>query len=582
MSGLTMSGRGPGAEAPGKRLESWKEIAAYLGRDVTTVRRWEKREGLPVRRLRHIKLGSVYAYTAELDSWRNNRASGASRGGTDAPSAARPASRSAPIIALALVGFALTGGVVWFLRDGATTPPASVRSLAVLPLENFSGNEAQDYMADGMTEALITRLSSIHGLRVISRTSVMQFKGTRKPVSAIAKELSVDAVVEGSVLRSGSHIRINIQLIRGATDEHLWSKTYDRELRDVLALQSEVAHGIASEIETTVTGKVKKGLVAPRTVSPDVYESYLKGRFALHKNSRDGVVEAVALFEQAIDEDPTFAPAYAGLATAHNQLGTVFYGDSPPEATAKVMAAVEKALELDPELVEARVVLAHALQREWQWAEAEAEFKHALESNPSDALAHVGFARWLLCQGRTQEALAWAVRGRELDPLALIGTNIGWFLFHARRNDEAIRELRSVLAIEPENARALWYLGFALIEASRFDEAITTLERVAAISDRRPAVLGVLVRAYAHAGHRREALRVLDELHRMNRAGYVPAAAFVNAYLGLGDSERAFDWLERASRERSSILQLVKVHPFFDPLRGDPRFAELLRRANLG
>ena len=581
MSDLTMSGRGPGAEAPGKRLESWKEIAAYLGRDVTTVRRWEKREGLPVRRLRHIKLGSVYAYTAELDSWRNNRASGASSGGTDAPSAARPAARTVPVVALALVGFALTGGVAWFLRDGATTPPASVRSLAVLPLENFSGNEAQDYLADGMTEALITRLSAIHGLRVISRTSVMQFKGTRKPVSAIAKELRVDAVVEGSVLRSGSQIRINIQLIRGATDEHLWSKTYDRELRDVLALQSEVAHGIASEIETTITGKGKKGLVAPRRVSPDVYESYLKGRFALHKNSRDGLFEAVALFERAIDEDPTFAPAYAGLATAHNRLGTVFYGE-PPEANAKVMAAVEKALELDPELVEARVVLADMLQKDWQWAEAESEFKRALESNPSDALAHVGFAHWLLCQGRTQEALAWAERGRELDPLALIGTDMGWFLFHTRRNDEAIRELQSVLAVEPENPRALWFLGFALIEAFRSDEAITTLERVADISDRRPAVLGVLVRAYAHAGHRREALQVLDELHRMNQAGYVPAAAFVNAYLGLGDSERAFAWLERASRERSNILQFLKVHPVFDPLRSDPRFAEFLRRANLG
>jgi TolB-like protein/tetratricopeptide (TPR) repeat protein len=580
MSDLTMSGREPGAEAPGKRLESWKEIAAYLGRDVTTARRWEKREGLPVRRLHHIKLGSVYAYAAELDTWRNNRASGASSGGTDAPSAARPAARTARVIALALLGVALTGGVAWFSRDGATTPPTSVRSLAVLPLENFSGNEAQDYLADGMTEALITRLSAIHGLRVISRTSVMQFKGTRKPVSAIATELRVDAVVEGSVLRSGSQIRINVQLIRGATDEHLWSRTYDRELRDVLALQSEVAHGIASEIETTVTGKEKKRLVAPRTVSPGVYESYLKGRFALHKNSRDGLVEAVALFERAFDEDPTFAPAYAGLATAHNRLGTVFYGE--PRETAKVMAVVEKALELDPELVEARVVLADVLQKDWRWAEAEAEFKRALESNPSDALAHVGFARWLLCHGRTQEALAWAERGRELDPLALIGTEIGWILFHSRRYEDAIRELKSVLAVEPGHPLALWFLGFALIEAARFDEAIATLERAASDSNRRPAVLGVLTRAYARGGRRREALVTLEELHRMQQEGYVPAAAFVNAYLGLGDRERAFAWLERASRERSSILQFLKVHPFFDPLRSDPRFAELLRRANLG
>ncbi len=582
-----MSERGtfsPGTgNAQGRRLESWKEIAAYLGRDVTTARRWEKREGLPVRRLQHNKLGSVYAYTAELDAWRDERAARAAVGGAEAQKP-RAAWRTGAVITLVVLGLTLAAGLVWFLRQRATIQPSSagghIRSLAVLPLENFSGNPEQDYLADGMTEALIARLSVIHGLRVISRTSVMQFKGTRKPVSAIARDLNVDAVVEGSVLRSGDQIRISVQLIRADTDEHLWSRTYDRELRDVLALQSEVAQGIARQIEATVTGRQGNRLVAARAVSPDVYESYLKGRFAFHKNNRAGLEEALRHFRAAVDADATFAPAYAGLAASYAAFGTVFYGEPPSEARPKTLVAARKALELDPELAEARVLLADTLQKEWRWPEAQAEYKRAIELSPSDAGAHAGLASWLLCQGRTEEALVWARRAQELDPLALHGLGIGWILFHARRYDEAIRELRTVLAIEPENPRVLWFLGFALIGAEQFDNAIQTLEKAASLSDRSSAVLGVLVRAYARGGRRTEALRVLDELHRRRQTGYVPAAAFLNAYLGLGDTEKAFAWLERAAEERSGIMQFLKVHPFFDSLRGDPRFAAFLRRAN--
>jgi len=348
----------------------------------------------------------------------------------------------------------------------------------------------------------------------------------------------------------------------------------------VLELQSEVAQSIARQIEVAVTGQERSRLVAARAVSPGVYESYLKGRFELHKNTRAGLKEAIGHFESAINRDPTFAPAYAGLAAAYTDLGLVFFGASPLETRPKVLAAARKALELDPELVEARVLLADALQKNWQWAEAEAEYKQAIALNPSDASGHSGFSAWLLCQGRTQEALEWARRARELDPLAYEDVNIGGILFQARRYDEAIRELRSVLAVEPKKPSALWSLGFALIGAERFDEAIATLEKAASVSDRSSAVLGVLVHAYAGAGRRAEALRVLDELHGRRKAGYVPPAAFLNAYLGLGDKEEAFTWLERAAEERSNIMQFLKVHPFFDPLRGDPRFAAFLRRAN--
>lgn len=478
---------------------------------------------------------------------------------------------------------ALIGGSAWLWHkrtELAASASGGIRSLAVLPLENFSGNPQQDYLSDGMTEALIARLSSIHALRVISRTSAMQFKGTRKSVPEIAKELNVDAVIEGSVQRSEGKIRVSVQLIRANVDEHLWSGTFDRELRDVLELQSEVAQSIARQVEVAVTRQERSRLVAVRAVSPEVYESYLKGSFALNKNTPAGLQEAIADFENTIHREPNFAPAYAGLAAAYDSLGTVYFGSSPLETRPKMLAAARKAVELDPELVEARLLLADALQKDWHWAEAEAEYRRALELSPSDAGAHAGLADWLLCQGRMEEALASARRAQEYDPLAYVDTQVGWILFQARRYNEAVRELQSVVALKPENPYAHWDLGFALIGADHFDEAITTLEKAAALSDRSPAVLGVLVRAYAGAGRRAEALQVLGELHRRRQKGYVPAGAFLNAYLGLGDKESAFVWMERAAEERSNILQFLKVHPFFDLLRSDPRFAEFLRRAN--
>src|SRR6266446_4700566 len=576
-----------GKEVHGRRLESWKEIASYLGRDVTTVRRWEKREGLPVHRLHHNRLGSVYAYTSELDAWRDERAPTAA---TDAPDAGRVsevvrsrahARRAAALAALAL---ALAAGLIWLARERTTIQPASasggIRSLAVLPLQNFSGTPEQDYLSDGMTEALIARLSAIHALRVISRTSAMQFKGTRKSVPAIGKELNVDAIIEGSVLRSGDKIRVSVQLIRADTDEHLWSGTYDRELQDVLALQSDVTYGIARHIENAVIGAQRGSLAAPRTLAPDVYEAYLKGRFALHKGSRAGLGEALLRFQAAVDADSTFAPAYAGLAATYEALGLVFYGEPPGETRSKMVVAARKALELDPELAEARALLANGLQKDWRWAEAEGEYRRAIELSPSDAAAQAGLADWLVCQGRIEEALASARRAQELDPQAFSGGQVGWIFFQARRHDEAIRELRTALTMEPNDPMAFWFLGFALTGASQFDEAVRTLEKAASLSDRSSAVLGVLVRAYAGADRRTEALRVLGELHRRRQKGYVPAAAFLNAYLGLGDTEEAFAWMERAAQERSNIMQFLKVHPFFDPLRSDPRFAVFLRRAN--
>jgi TolB-like protein/cytochrome c-type biogenesis protein CcmH/NrfG len=588
----------PVEKTPEKRLDSWKEIAAYLNRDVTTVQRWEKREGMPVHRHVHDKRGSVYALSEELDDWIRSRRPRPEETENQLESEREPEAGvlpAAPSGASAItprrsrLWFALAAGVcvclvaaAWLVlrhRARATSEP-QIRSLAVLPLRNLSGDPAQDYLADGITEALIGRLSNIHDLRVISHTSVMRFKNPQLSVPEIARTLGVDAVVEGSVIKEGDRIRVTAQLIRGATDTHFWSETYDREMRDALNLESELAQSIAEKVEVTVSGDEHQRLRAARPVAPEVYESYLKGRFLLGQEKRAEVEPSIHHFEDAINQDPTFAPAYLGLAEAYTILGTVAAGVSPEATRPKVTNFARKALELDPNLVEANVMLANVLQEEWHWAEAEAEYRRALELNPNNAEAYQWFALWLVCQGRTDEAVTSIQRARALDPIGVSGGSVSWILFQSHRFDDAIREAGSALAIQPDNVATLTGLGFALIANNKPADAIPILEKAVSLSGS-PAATGILIRAYAHAGRRTDALRLLAELKQRRKAGYIPAAAFVNAYLGLSDNEQAFYWLEQAYKEQSNILQVLKTHPYFDPIRGDQRFADLVRRVGL-
>lgn len=476
----------------------------------------------------------------------------------------------------------LVAGTTYILtRSGpADAKPPKITSLAVLPLKNLSGDPGQEYLADGMTEEVIGRLAMIRGLRIISRTSVMQFKDTHLSAPEIAHQLGVDALVEGSVIREGNRIRVHAQLIRGSTDEHFWSESYDRELGNALTLESDVAQSIAQKVEVTVTGEERARLVTARSVSPEVYESYLKG-LAAEGNSRAEVERKIAWFDEAIRKDPTFAPSYVGLAGAYTNLGTVFVGAPPAETRPRVISAAQKALELDPGLADAHVELASIYMRQWKWAEAEAEYRRALDLNPNDAVAHEGFSDWLLCHGRTEEALAWARRARDLDPLGSSGHAIGWTLFNAHRYDEAIREFRDVLTVRPDDRLPLWPLGWALIGNHQADKAIPELEEAVSVTNRSPGVISALIWAYAHAGRRADALRLLGELKKRQQTGYVPAGAFVHAYLGLGDNDEAFTWFERAYREQSNILIYIKVFPLYDPLRGDPRFQDLVRRVGL-
>src|SRR5579863_55003 len=591
--GEPFSSTPPPERASEERLDSWKEIAAYLNRDVTTVQRWEKREAMPVHRHLHDKRGSVYALTPELDAWIQSRRQhleeeaeekepeAVAAPGEGAPRAKVPARYWVALAALAVLAVL---AIAYILSRGRADRAAQpkIRSLAVLPLKNLSGDPGQEYLADGMTEALIGRLAQIHDLRVISHTSVMRFKNPQMSVTEIARTLKVDAIVEGSVMRDGSRIRVTAQLIRGATDEHFWSETYDRELRDALSLESDLAQTIAEKVEVTVTGEEERRLTATRPVAPQVYESYSKGEFALNTSSSKAEFEAtIPYFEDALKRDPTFAPAYVGLANAYGNLGTVFVGGSADEMRPKVTSAAEKALELDPNLAEAHVLLANVKQEEWHWADAETEYRRALELNPNNAAAYEGLALWLACHGRADEAVASAERGRELDPLAVSFEDFGWTLFQTRRYDQAIRELRAALALQPNDFGALMDLGFVLIANNQAGDAIPVLERAASVSNRSSGALGILIRAYAHDGRRSDALRLLAELKRRRNAGYVPAGAMVNAYLGLGENEEAFTWLEQAYKEQSNMLQFIKVHPYFDPLRSDPRFTELIHRVGL-
>jgi pentatricopeptide repeat protein len=389
-------------------------------------------------------------------------------------------------------------------------------------------------------------------------------------------------LVEGSVIREGARVRVTVQLIRGASDDHFWSETYDRDLPDTLALQSELAQVIARKIEATATGEERARLAAVRHVAPEVYESYLKGEYT-KGTSKTEIDKRIAYFEEAIHKDPTFAPAYLGLAKAYQELGTIMVGASPDEVRPKEWQAVHKALELDPDLADAHVLLGEMLETQWRWAEAEGELTRAVELKPNDSAALVGFSGWLVTQGRLDEALEWIRRARDLDPSGVSGADIGEVLFHAHRYAEAIREEQIALAVNPNSATENWFLGFALVANGQAEEAIIVLEKALSLSGgESPGVIGVLIRAYAHAGRRDDALRLLGELKQRQRRGYVPAAAFVNAYLGLDDREQAFVWLEKAYQEHSNILQFLKVHPFFDPLRDDPRFKDLLRRVGLG
>jgi TolB-like protein/DNA-binding winged helix-turn-helix (wHTH) protein/Tfp pilus assembly protein PilF len=479
----------------------------------------------------------------------------------------------------------LIAGVAYFFifkRRVARTP--IITSIVVLPLQNLSGDPAQEYFADGMTDALIGDLAQLGALRVISRTSAMHYKGTNKSLPEIARELKVDAVVEGTVQRSGDRVHVRAQLIHAPSDSHLWTAEYDRDLRDAFDLQSEVARAIASEVRIKITPAEQRLLVSKRVIAREAIDNYLQGRYFLNSRTEQNMRKAIEFFQSAIQADPNYAQAYAGLADCYNQLGTVMIGVMPPsEARKTAEAAAKKALEIDNDVAEAHATLGYVNYFNWNWTTADEEFKRSIELNPNYASAHSQYAYYLVALGRFDEAVAETNRAQELDPLSLsISAGRGFILENARRYEESIDQLRRVIAIDPNYYQAHWFLGLTYVANNQLPEAINEAEKAVEVSERAPAALGVLGFAYGMAGKQREAHRVLNELFELQKRRYVPPMTFIYLYIGLGDKDQAFAWLEKSYEERSNHLAFFKVSPTVDRLRSDPRFAQLLQRIGLG
>jgi TolB-like protein/DNA-binding winged helix-turn-helix (wHTH) protein/Flp pilus assembly protein TadD len=482
--------------------------------------------------------------------------------------------------ALALI-LSLSILAVWLFRS-RDSAPAGIRSLAVLPLENLSGDASQNYFADGMTDELITDLAQISALRVISRTSVMAYKGARKPLPQIARELNVDAVVEGTVLRSGDQVRITAQLIEASTDKHLWSQSYEGELRDTLALQNRVASAIADQIRINLTPQEQAALKNVKIVNPEAYESYLKGRYFWNKRTADGLKVALAYFKQAIEEDSKYAQAYSGLADTYALLGDWQYAVmTPKEAFPKAKAAAIKALELDSTLGEAHNSLAFVLDGfDWDLDAGGNEFRRAIELNPGYATAHHWYAWHLSLLGRFDEAIVEMRKAENLDPLSLIiNADLAELLGLAHSYDESIRQSLKTIEMDPNFALAHNQLAQAYLQKHMYDEAVAELLKAVQLSGDSPTCIANLARAYVASGKPSVAVKLLSNLKKGSNPGHSNAAEIAMIYTSLGDTDQAMTWLEKGFEERFNPGVLLR--PGFDPLRSDPRFQNLLRRIGL-
>jgi serine/threonine-protein kinase len=490
-----------------------------------------------------------------------------------------PGFATALAVALSAILVGLSVGK-WRELRAARNGPGRIQSLAVLPLQNLSGDPQKEYFADGMTDLLITDLSQISALRVISRTTMMQYKGTRKPLPQIARELSVDAVIEGSVLSSGNRVRITAELIQGATDKHLWAKIYDREERDVLKLQGDVAGAIADEIRIAVTPQERARLSSAPPVIPAAYDAYLKGRYLWNKGTEQDWQQARQYFELAARIDPNYASAYAGLADYYWSTDAL----PPRVAMPKAKQYALKALEIDPTLAEAHTSLGTVrFLADWNWPEAERDFRRALELNPGDVEAHRMYSAYLSAMGRAEEALAEIRRAQELEPLPAVATHItvGWTFYYARRYDQAVQECGEILESAYDSASAHDCLGLSYLAKKMYEKAIAECQRAVDLSGNDLNRAVGLARAHALAGNKAAARYALNELRARAKQGYVPASLFAQINLALGEKKEGLAWLEKAYADRDVYLVRLKVEPAFDSVRSDPAFQDLMRRLHL-
>ena len=458
-----------------------------------------------------------------------------------------------------------------------------IESLAVLPLDNLSRDPEQDYFTEGLTEALITTLAKIGELRVASRTSAMQYKGARKSLPEIAKELGVEAIVEGTVLRVGDRVRITAQLIDAAKESHLWAESYERDLRDVLTLQSEVAQAIAQQVQVKMTPQDRTHLGQVHAVNPEAYESYLQGRYHWNRRSAEGLGQAIQAFRQAIARDPTYALAYSSLADCLTLIG--FWGAVPPaEGAGKAKALALKAVAIDSSLAEAHASLAAATMfYDYDFLTAEREFERSLELNPRYATAHEFFGLCLSLSGRFEEGYTEMKRAIRLDPLSsAMYFGMGCACWAAHRFEEGIEALEKAVELEPENALARGVLGYLFMYKTQYERAIEQLEQSVRLSQGASTIVASLGEVYAVAGKRDKAQAILEQLERLSKHQYVTAYPVARIYMSLGNKEEAFRRLENGYLERAAMMVDLKVDPRFTELHAEPRFRDLLRRMNLG
>ena len=458
---------------------------------------------------------------------------------------------------------------------------AHIDSVAVLPLKNLSDDREQDYFADGMTEALITNLGKASALRVISRTSVMRYKDTNKPLPEIARELQVDALVEGSVAKSGDRIRITANLLQASPEKHLWAETYERDLRDVLTLQNDVARNITQQIQIKLTPEEHARLSASHTVDPEAYQLYIKGRYFWIKRSRESFDLAMDYFQKAIERDPTYAAPYSGLADCYVLFGSSFDvgGLAPSEVQPKAKAAALKALQIDSSLSDAHNSLAYVkLSYDWDWRGAEAEFKRSLELNPGYAHGHHWYAHLLLSSGRPDEALSESRRALDLDPVSpIINLHLGWHYLNTRQYDRAIDQLTKTLELDPNYPLAYWYRGQAYEQKKMYADALRDMGKAKELLPGNLAVQCDIGHVYAVSGDRSVAKKLISVLKQESGRRYVNQYELALIYIGLGQNDQALKLLDRAFREHSDMLVYLNVDPRLDPIRSDPRFANLVR-----
>src|SRR5437867_2832264 len=504
------------------------------------------------------------------------------------PTATRlpPSARRALVIAAVLSSAALVahwaGG-----RPKPRTPPGQRLTLAVLPFDNLSGDADQEYLSDGLTEEMITQLGRLEPdrLRVTARSSTWKYKHADRDIGRLRQELGADYVLEGSLRRAGERVRVTAQLIQAVDQTHVWAETYERDLGDVLVLESDVARAVARAIALTLTPDAQARLASARSVRPESYQDYLRGRYFFNRKTEAALRQALGYFQRAIAADPGYAPAYTGLADCYWSLGasSTVGGLPPRQAMPEAKAAALKALEIDGTLAEAHSSLAQVhLLYDWDLAASEREFKRALDLNPDYTAAHHWYSHCLLVLGRTDESLAESKRALEMEPLNLvIGVHLGWHYLYARQYDQAIEQFRKTLELDPAFPQAQRYAAWAYLQKGMRQEAIASLRAALGQLGRNPEVEGELGHALGVAGRRAEALAILEGLRQLSSTRYVSPYSVALVHCGLGDRDQALAWLERAYLERSDYMPYLSREPMLDGLRSDPRFAALVRRVGL-